>query len=103
MRSPASFVPIAHVTYTRPKCLLLRFVSIVIHCLSKTDAPFNGVVAIKSSCPLCWKLQVDAADAPCGRTAIPMPERGSAGLTLCERKKCSPDGRYENMYGRTTA
>src|ERR671931_110327 len=100
MRRPASDIPIAHDTYTRPKCLLRRFVSMAIHCLSKTDAPLNGVLAMRSGWPPCVTFHAVAVAAPRGRTAIAIPDRASEGLTLADRKKWSPEGRYENMYGR---
>ena len=81
MRRPASFTPIAHETYTRPKCLLRRFVSIATHCLSNTNARLNGVRWIRSIEPLCMTFQDAGVVAPRGRTATAMPERGSAGFT----------------------
>src|SRR6185437_5372260 len=89
-RSPASLVPIAQETYTRPKYLLRGLVSIAIHCLSKTWAPLNGVRRIKSGAPLCVAIHDAGVVAPRGRTATAIPERGSIGLTSGERKKWSP-------------
>src|SRR5919204_5665080 len=99
MRRLLSEVPMAQDTYTRPKWRLLRFVSIASHCLSKTDEPLNGVRATRSSRLRCVKFHAVAVVAPWGLTATPRPDRGRDGLMVSERKKCSPLGRYVNMYG----
>src|SRR5207249_967285 len=102
MRRPRSELPIAQETYTRPKCALRGLVSIAIHCLSKTEAPLNGVLATRSTRPPWTTFHASAVAAPLGRTAIPIPDRGSVGLMLLETKPCCPSGAYENMYGSTT-
>src|SRR5436305_2262184 len=102
MRRPRSELPIAQETYTRPKCALRGLVSTAIHCLSKTEVPLNGVVAIRSTRPPCTTFQALAVEEPLGRTATPIPDRGNVGLGLLARKPCSPSGAYENMYGSTT-